>query len=194
MKTTKTKIIELGILTIGILIITLSLVSSLGVSSPYTVGSPLGLYPGETRDVQIMVSASPSEGNSSIKVDLTDSEGIAIMTDSSNTYSLSGGSEKPVNIRIKIPENAVIGQKYPISLTASKIGTGGTGMVGVSLSSSFSLPVVVVEKPVAPVTTAEPAPEEPVTEGINPIWWILGIIVIIAIIAIIWFVVKSRKE
>ena len=176
-------------LLIGILVISINFISAFGFSIP----NEINIHSGESNNIQIRVNVAPSEGSMKLKVDLIDESGIAQITDASNIYSVAPGYDNDgiVNIRLNVPENAVIGQKYAFSLTATKVVQPTGGMVSLAQSSSVSLTANVVEKPEKPAPTVE---ETPAVEGISLIWWILGIIVIIAIIAIIWFVVKSRKE
>lgn len=185
------KILELGILAIGVLVITLGLVSAFTFGMSYSSDIPLNVYPGETKDIQVRLAVSPSDGPMRLKVDLADASGIAKITDSSNIYSVSPGvaNDGIVNIRVRVPDDAAIGKRYTFSLTASDANAAtGAQMVNLAQISSTSFDAVVVEKPAVIPETPEPA------EGISPIWWVLGIIAVIAIIAIIWFVVKSKKD
>ncbi len=185
------KKISLNFFVIGILIITLSFVSAIGFSSNDRT-SPLQVYPGETRDMNINIfPSSAEEGNRVARVSMEDDAGIATITDSSLDYNLIVGQNTHVNMRISIPSNAAIGTEYVVKLKVNDItGTGGGGTVSLTTGSSISVYFKVVEKPVAPSTPIE-TPQE---EGIGAGWIILGVIVIIAVIIIIYFIIKSRKH
>ncbi len=178
------KKIGCGILLIGILIISINLISAFGFSFP----NDIAVYPGEN-EIKIRVNVAPAEGSMKLKVVLTDESGIVQITDANNIYSVAPGYDNDgiINLRINVPENAVIGQKYAFSLTATEAVQPTGGMVSLASSSSVSLTANVVEKP-APIET--PAS----TEGISLTWWILGIIAVIAVIAIVWFVIKNKEN
>lgn len=181
------KYISFGILSVLILVVTISFVSAFGFSVP----SNIVVYPGEN-NIQVRLNVAPSEGSMSLKVELSDSSGVAQITDASTTYSASPGysNDGIVNIKLNVPANTPVGQKYTFSLTATNAVPPEGGMVSLASSSSITLDATVAEKPPVAETPAPTTTEE----GISLIWWILGIIVVIAIIAIIWFVVKSKKE
>ena len=83
---------------------------------------------------------------------------------------------------VEIPEDAEIGDKYSILYEFKQVGVEGEGMVVFSQGIIRNFDVLIIEKP------AEEAPE-----GISTTWIILGIVLIVAIIAVIWFVAKSKK-
>jgi len=168
-----------------ILIISIGLISAFGYSVSESGNIPI--YPGQTKDIQINLKSTPAEGNLTIKVELVDSGGIASLTDSNTEYSVSPGiaGDGIVNVRLKVADDVVIGSEYPFSLKLAVVTGKGANMVNLAQSSGVSLKAVVIEKP--PVET-------PQGEGIGLIWWILGIVVVIAVILLIWFMVKSKKD
>lgn len=182
------QITYLGIISGVILIMVVGLVSAIGVSSNYNIENPVMVYPGETKEVFVGLKSSLSEGDLKIKAELIESAGIAELIDSNLEYSVSPGidGEAKVNIRLKIPEDAVIGSMYEVKTRFSEINQpleGGT--VNFKTSAESSLPVKVVEKPLVTET-----PQEEIGTG----WIILGIIIIIAVIIIIYFIIKSRRK
>lgn len=184
------KKIGLNFLVIGIFAVMLiSLVSAIGFSSNDKT-SPLQVYPGEIRNININIfPSSAEEGNRIARASMEDDAGIATITDSSLDYNLIVGQNTPVNMRINIPSSVAVGTGYVVKIRTTDItGTGGGGTVGLTTGSLISVYLKVVEKPAAPVT------ETPAEEKISTGWWILGVIVIIALIVIIYFIIKSRKK
>jgi len=181
-KQNKKRIFEI-LLIFGILLINFSLINAMGFSTAFDDSYPFVIAPGETKDMSVTLSSTDP-----LKVGVTLTSGSEIATISDTEYDLGVGEMIPVNLKIEIPDNVAEGTKYKISLLARDITpAGGTVSLAGEVGVSFT---VLVQKP-APVEET-PAPVE--EEGISTIWWVLGIIVIIAIIAIIWFVVKNRKE
>ncbi len=179
-------IIKKQMILIALLLLSFNLVNAFGVASFYSNNNPLELYLGETREIDITLNSASSESSSVIKVDMIENGGIAELVDDNLEYSLSSGGEIPVKLRISVPSDSEIGKEYNITIKFSDVtpSTEG-GMAPIKGISNFNFKVLVVEKP--PV-------EETPKEQISPIWWILGVVVLIAVIAVIWFVVKSKKD
>ncbi|MDP3027174.1 MAG: hypothetical protein Q8N63_05675 [Nanoarchaeota archaeon] len=155
------------------------LVSALGLSTIYTDNYPFEIGPGETKDIEISLSSLEA---TKAKVNLTSGNEIATIMDESDEYDVENSAN--INMQIKIPAGVAEGTEYTVRLSAKTITPPG-GMISTVGETGISFKVL--------VKTSTPE-ETPAAEGISLIWWILGIIVVIAIIAIIWFVVKSRKE
>lgn len=167
----------------GILVSLLSvLASGFGISVP---GAALEMAPGETKDIQLVMSSAPTEGDLTINVILEKGAEIVAIKDGSTEYSLPTGGGTSVNLRITIPIEAADGTIYPIRLVMRGIAPseGGTVSTVGEVGADFS---VLVKKPPAPTET--PKPES------NALWWVLGIIVIVAIILVIYFTLKGKKK
>lgn len=164
------------------LFIYLNFVSAFGYSSSYTVDTPLNVYPGETKQAQIELGTVPNEGNLTIKAEMLDSAGIANFSDSNLEYEIGPGKNAIVNIKLKIPSNASIGE-YSIKIKFSDITPSeGEGTVGIKGGMIVSLRAFVIEKP------------QPIEEKISLVWIVLWLIVVAAATAIIYFIVKSKKS
>lgn len=167
-------------------------VSAFGYSSSYTVDNPLTVYPGETKDAQIKLRTTPDEGNLTIKGEMLDNASIAELSDENLEYEIGPEKDAVVNIILKIPKNAFIGQEYSIRMRFTDITPSeGGGTVGFRGGFTVSLRPRVIEKP-----QEKPAEEEKITIG----WIILGVVLVVAVVAviiIIYFIirrVKGRKK
>ncbi len=173
-------------LVIGILLIMLcSLVSALTVSSLYgkSEANVLQMYPGESKDIILTVESSDEDGDLNLKAEIIEGSVIVSLINGPE-YSLLAGENIVSNLRVEIPEDATLGTEYTMKVHYSKISeeaVEGGGSVILSLSTTKTINVLVIEK-----TTETP-------EGISTTWIILGIILIVAVIAVIYFISKSKK-
>lgn len=184
------KIISIECLIIASILLATGFVSAFGASMPYGTGIPLKLYPGQSIDFSIVLQSSPVEGDLTIIPEISEGQDIIRITDSLKEYKVIADQNvgASINVKASVPADAPIGKEYNVKFLFKDVTPQPAGMIGLSVTTGASFDVIVVEKP-APIVE-----ETPAAEGISLIWWILGIIVVIAIIAIIWFVVKSRKE
>ena len=109
---------------IGILIIVIlsSLASGFGVSSSYWKENPLLMYPGETKDVALLLQNLVGDKDMIINVELVEGKEIATLLDKSNEYKIPlGKKDVPINIRIKIPENTDLDENIGVGVLISTI-------------------------------------------------------------------------
>jgi hypothetical protein len=117
MKINKKKMVIKSFLVIGMLmILVFPLISAFGIAPVYTASNPLEISPGQERDIQIFVGSSPVEGDMVIQAELIDDAGIATLADRNLDYEVAAGAETPVNIRVDIGDDAVIGDKKTVTL------------------------------------------------------------------------------
>lgn len=185
------KKIVLNFLLIGAVIVYCSFVlaGGFGIYSDYGTNNPLIVAPGGKATTKIELMNGESNETMRAKVELLGGEGIATLTDSSSEYSLPYRVRVPINVKVSIPAAVAEGDRYTLTFKITDITPpAGGGMVSFSTSSIISFDVL-VQKPTPPPTT-----EIPKEEGIGLGWWILGILVIIALIVIIYFIIKSRRK
>lgn len=180
----KTKSIRFVTLAL-VLLVSIVSISAFGVGCVYSNENPLKLSPGESSEVLINLQ---NDNAIQLKAIILKGADIAEFLDASDVYSVPANGGINARLKISIPANANIGEEKMVTLNFQQISGAQAGTVGFNTAIEKSFKVFVVEKP-APV-----AEETPAAEGISAIWWVLCIIVIIALIAIIWFVIKSRKE
>lgn len=163
------------------------LAGAFGYSSSYTVDNPLNVYLGETKEAQILLRTVPDEGNLTIKAEMLDNASIAELSDEKLEYEIGPGKDAVVNIKLKIPKNASLGE-YSVKMKFSDITPSvGGGTVGFKGGIIVSLRPRVIEKP-----QEKPAEEEKITIG----WIILGVVLVVAVVAviiIIYFIIKGVK-
>jgi len=173
------------------LVASLNFVSGFGVSIPYSTQDPLRLYPEQGSDVVVGLQSSISEGDLIIVPEISEGQDIVEITDSSKEYNVIANQPigAAVHLKVNIPDNARVGEEYPVKLVFRDITPREGGMVGFSTSIGASFNVLVIEKP-------EVIKEEVSKKRIGImliILLIVVIIVILAIIAIAWFLIKRKK-
>ena len=130
----------------AVFFLALELVSGFSFSHSFTPDTPLTVYPGETKGLQIQLNANPDEGSLKIRAELSEGKEIASLIDSVAEYDVSSSSWASVNIKLKIPENASNG--YTIKVRFTDITPSeDLGTVSFKGGSVVTLPVTVLEKP-----------------------------------------------
>ena len=94
--------LEVGIL-VGMLILISGSVSAFAVSSAYWKENPIIIYPGETKDIQVILQNMAGTGDISAKGAIFSGFEIAHITDAEDVYLVPLGGKTPVNIQISIP-------------------------------------------------------------------------------------------
>ena len=113
-----------NIITICILTILLAThVSAFGVSSSYYEEKPLILNPGQTKEIILTLQNEKTSSPVTIQAEL--SSDIAIITGKTTFDLKTGETDVPINIRVKIPEEAKIGDTYNFGVAFSKITEPG---------------------------------------------------------------------
>jgi hypothetical protein len=179
------KITGLAFLLFGIMLV--STINAFSFGTPYTIGDPIHMYPGETKQITLSLQNSDAESGILAKLELSQSKEIAKLDKESYTI----GYKLEVNpiITVSVPANAQIGDNYAIIMRATQENAGGGEMISMGSQITRGLGVLVVEKPVVPVE--QPAPVEEGGYG-----WTITIIVVIVIIAvaIVIYVVFKRSR
>ena len=159
--------------------------TNFGVSIPYNEERPLTVYPGEVKDVQVGLRVRSDEESLVVRAEFLDNAGIASLVDDSLAYSLFSKEPVFVNVKLTVPENAIVGSEYAIMLRFTDIAhSEDKGMVGLRTGAVISLKANVVEKP-----------EELAEVNVGIMVLLLALIVLIlVIIVVIWFVVKKREK
>jgi len=178
------------VLILFLLVTCLSLVSGFGVSIPYSVEDPLRLSSGQSAEVIVALQSSIDEGDLVIVPEILEGQEIVEITDSLKEYSVI--SNQPVgarvHLKISIPDNKDAEKEYLVELGFRDVTQREGGMVGFSASITASFNVLVVDK------LTEPELKE--TKGIR-IFFIFGfflLMVIIAMILIIWSMVRNKRN
>ncbi|MEK6935803.1 MAG: hypothetical protein AABW67_03375 [Nanoarchaeota archaeon] len=182
MKINKTnKKIE-SLLIVGILLISFcSLVSALGTSNVFSETHPLEAYSGQEVVVAIILSNQDVKEGATLKAEIL--EGSEISSFDKERYDIKYNEQITARLIVKIPEDVSLGKKYHITHKFTQIQSNDTA-TGVTFSQNFQggFDVIVVQKP---------GTESPAGISTTIIYWIIGIIVVIAIV---WFVMKKKNE
>jgi hypothetical protein len=145
----------------------------------------LRLFPGQEKDVELRMQNMVGDDEIQLSVVLRDSAGIASLKE--KVYTLLAKTESmPVAVRIKIPKDAQIGEKYVVIVAFDTAASGEGG--GVSLGTGMDVKIyveVVQEYFVEPQLS-------PMKENFNLI--IAGIISLIVIVIVVLIILKRRKK
>jgi len=163
-----------------------------GTVLAFTVGfesTQLQLYPGQVHETNFNLQ---NYGTDAVEVEVqaTIKEGQEYITfPQGTTFTIPAQNNINVPVSITIPEDARVGDTYPVSVLFEALsGEGSTGeaegeqTIGFVINRERNIDLNIVEKPGAP--EAE----------VSAMWWILAVVVLIIVVVVIWFVVKSKKE
>lgn len=179
----KTRIISYGLLFLVLSIISASLVGAVAVTAPYWEGFPLIVNPGDVKNVVLELQNMVGDGDITLRAELISGSEIARITDRSNDYLVPfGRSDIKVNLRIEIPNNASLGQKWGVGVSFKTVtGAGSEGVaMGMGIQKSF-------EVIVGP-------PQEKPKEKINVAWIWAGVVVIVIIVLTILLSRRKKKR
>lgn len=140
MKKTNNLMIKTIIIAFAILFL-IGNISAFAVSSAYYNNNPLKLKQGETMDFMLVLQNPSGPEADMLKVNILSGSEILEITDPSNIYSVPTGDKTSVNLRATIPQNARVGQIYPVNIeliTVSKSDSGEFGF-GSAIGQSFDV-------------------------------------------------------
>ncbi len=175
----KTEIKNAGIALMA-LVLSVSVVSALGISLEYTKSNPLQLYPGQS--VVVPLNLQNYLGNEDVMVELSIVEGMDIARFSQTEYLLKAGTyDNYANLIVTAPTNALIGAEEIVTVSLTTVNEENSKeMVSLGSAMEFSFPVQIVAK------TEQPAPA--ISNN-----WILAIGVIVVLL-ILWWIVSSMSK
>jgi uncharacterized membrane protein len=173
-----------------IFLLLIPLVNAWGVTTYYEDKSPLVMAPGETKDVYLELQNMDGNKDVTLKAEMAQGSEIATFIDPSREYLVPvGRKDIKVNIRVKIPENAPLDNKYNIVVLfkeSPKIEEGK--MLQIAGAVGTSIPIVIIN-----LLLENPAPAVVnVKENKIPINSLLAVVIII--IVIIGFIIIFRKK
>lgn len=119
-------------------------VSAYGPSTPYWEDNPLFLNPGEEVYFNITLQNLAGEEDVTLKARV-DENSIAdlVMGNPSEYLVLFGRDDIHVPIRVSVPRNAEIGEKFDIAVSFREVRPGDSGVVSVALENVVTFPVIV---------------------------------------------------
>lgn len=184
-------------LNIFILIIALLSINviAFGVSTSYWPGKPLILEPGEEIDVYFTLqNGAGATEDVMANVDLTNGKDITQILEESNSYLVKAGGETRVNLRVKIPENAKVGDTYTIGISTTSSPTGARGPVLIGSGAEATFPVLVEKH--EPIKTSSETTGQSIKsfQGEYNVYSVVGLLLIIAIVIFIFYELHNKKS
>lgn len=171
-------------------------VMAFGVSSPYWNDNPLRMFPGETKEISFNLQNCPSlleicdKSDENVVVALEQGEEIATIT-SGNSYELPyGSSDQYLRLKVEIPKNTDLGEKYNIVISATSTPKTEGGNVELGIKYSIDFPVVVGEKSSIPLPVSD---EETERSAIGLIV-VIVIIILILLTIVIWLLIRVLRK
>ena len=163
-------------------------INAFGVSHSFICpDEPVRVYPGQETNVKLgMQNMGVQEGEDvNVKVTIRDSEGIAELEDK-NYIVKANTKDTKIDVKIKIPEDAQIGNKYNVVVGFDNLESGEKG--GVAISTGIDVKICLIVLPEYPVGLS---PTGAKTISVSGIALIIFLIIFTIIVSIIW---KRRKN
>ena len=124
-------------------LILLGLAEAIGVGSPYSLDTPLKLYPGEEKIVFLDLQNPDIEGGVTLKGEILEGSEIASLEKSQ--YEVPYQGKETVKLTVRVPQNANPGSSYSIVYEFKQIsGVDNGGMVSFSqgLKRRFDVEII----------------------------------------------------
>lgn len=180
------KLLAISLILIISVIFGSSFVSAFGIGSAYHKDNPLKLSPGETKEIIFNLQNMP--GPESITVRPSIRKGSEIL-ELINTQDIlvAVGNSIDVIAKVTVPNNAKIGDVYPVEVTFTAVtaGNAGTFGLGSSVGRNFDVIIVPTEE-----ETAKLAEQKQISSW--RIYLIIGIVILILAISAILFRLKKK--
>ncbi|MBU3905170.1 MAG: hypothetical protein KJ906_03415 [Nanoarchaeota archaeon] len=176
--------LNLGLFIIFLLIV--SLVSAFGVTTSYWLpDKPLILYPGETREVSLVLQNMVGDKDLTLKAQITEGSEVAELVNPDTEYFVPFGSKDiSVIVRVYIPEDVDLEEEYNVAVTFKEIIEQKGQMLEMSGSVGANIPVLI--KSYSESTGKSPAMKNP------SLLYALAIVIVLA--AVIVFVTFKKKK
>ena len=177
-------------------LVSTSFVMAFGISAPYWNDNPLRMFPGETKEISFNLQNCPSlldicdKSDETVTIMLEQGEEIATII-SGNNYDLPYGSaDQYVRLKVEIPSNADLGERYNIVFSAISTPDVEGGNIQVGIKYNVNFPVIVGEKFDTLLPVSDEASERAAIGFI-----VVIVIIILALVAIvIWLLIKLLRR
>jgi len=181
------KIFSIGVILVMAILVT-STVLAFGVSSPYWVGNPVSIYPGETKTVELSYQNMGEDAEDlNVRAEITKGNEIASLS-KQDYFVAANTKDTEVDVIVSVPASTGIGTTYKVTLTSRTVTPGTEGGVGLGVGMDTTFDVNVTSRP--PVAPAETLAEEPT----NALGITLFVALAILIVAIILLVLSRKKK
>jgi hypothetical protein len=173
-----------------LMLLGISFVSAFSVSSPYMENKTLNLFPdSKITDLQfVLQNGGGATENVSIKVNILEGSEIASLLEESDIHTVSPGEKIPVNLRITLPKDAIVGKSYNIRLEFTTVSSGQSGEFGFGTGQEQNFKVVIVKEVVPENNLISNAFSKKIS-----LYLIIGILLVLLIISFVWSKRRSKK-
>ena len=126
------------------MVIFLPAAAAFGVTAPYWDTKPLGMHPGEVRELQIVLQNMVGNKDVTLKGSIEEGMEIATLIDKDTVYHIPfGRKDITVNLRIQLPEKAKAGEKKIIIVSFNQVADEEGKMVQLGGGVKTQIPIVV---------------------------------------------------
>jgi len=132
-----------------VFLFTAQLVVAVGVTSPYWDTKPLGLNPGESVEVQLLLQNMMGDKDVTLMASIAEGADIATLLGESQTYAVPFGvKDVPVLVKVSIPEGTSVGgvRTVKVSFTQSVADDTQGKMVQMTTGVGAIIPVEITPK------------------------------------------------
>ena len=176
------KNIYLGMVFLVGLFLLIGNISAFAVSSQYWKEAPVVIYPGETKEIYVVLQNMAGEEDINVRGIIIEGSEIATLIDSSGIYSVAVGTRKNVYIRVAVPEDTTIPSNYSLILSFVAGPAGETQTLGLGSGIEKIIPILIVKEP-----------EKEMELKLSP-WLYIILALIVVLIVIITIILKKKKK
>ncbi len=119
-------------------------ISAFGIGSAYYEDSPLRISPGETKEIIFNLQNMPGPEDITVKPII--SQGSEIIKISSEDIFVPVGGSIDIKANVSIPNNAKIGDIYPVTISFTTVTKSESGTFGFGSSIGRNFNVIVEEE------------------------------------------------
>jgi hypothetical protein len=182
------KIRKNSILILAGIILFASYVSAFAVSCEFWNQNPLIMYPGETKEIPVILQNLAGTEDISAKGEILEGTEIAEFK-GENDLLIPLGEKQTLILKVEIPEEVPVNTNYKLKLSFLTTSDEQAGNVGLASNIERDIPVIIKEK--------TPEIEKGITGKsifeTGPVAYIILVIMLALIIAIVVFI-KKRKQ
>ena len=190
MKKTNFKTKYIFFLIIFGIVLLINFVSAYGISKEYFDGNPAKIGPGETKEISFgLIILSPNETAKTLSIEMINGSDIASLV-SEKINVPAGSRDTEIKLRVSIPQTDTEGTLHHVVLNIKDITVSeDSGMVNFVAVSTSTIPIL-VQKTIVP----EELEDTQTGDSMGSIFWAVGVIILIAIIAIVAYLFLKKKS
>ncbi len=181
MEINKTIYQRIGIL-FGVSILLINGIFAFAVTSLYWEEYPVTINPGEIKDIKIVLQNAAGAEDITVKGVIIKGSEIAQLIDESDIYTVPIGEKIDVNIRISVPKDVEINDRYDLELSFTTVTSEEAGTFVFGSAIDKIIPVVITKK----IRTQQ-------EKAMFWVYIIAGLIALVILVIIILRIMKKRK-